>query len=386
MLEKDPRRRLRVGLFTAALVILLGAFILALGSKQGLFIRHVRYHTRFLHVGGLVPGAAVWLNGVVVGSVEDVTLSANPDVPQIDVEFRIDARMRERIRADSRVRIRTLGLLGDRYLEVTSGSPQSPILEPGGEIPSVEPTDVAAVLSRGGDVVTNVLAISVSLRAILERIERGEGVLGELTVNAESGKRVALTLASVLEQSDAILRQVREGKGTLGRLVYDPKLGTQLVDDLSGMTHAGRRVTEALARDLDRDDSMLAEVLRDPQGRAKLQSALDNIGTAAAAAAVSGKDLSEGKGTLGRLLNDRAYAQGFLDDLAGLTRSLRDVADKLDRGQGSAGKLINDPTLVEDLENVVRGVKQSRLLTWFLRNRRAAGEEAVAKAKATPTS
>jgi phospholipid/cholesterol/gamma-HCH transport system substrate-binding protein len=379
MVEADRRRKLKVGLFTTALLIVLGLIIVMLGKKQGLFQSHVRYEARFEHVGGLIPGAAVWLNGVVVGSVDNVELPSDPNQPEITVVLRINARLAERVRADSRVRIRTLGLLGDRYLEISSGSVSQPVLPPGSVIPSEEPTDVSAVLSRGGDAMTNVLAISTSLRKILERVERGEGVLGELTVNPESGRQVVNRLSSVLEQTDGILKDLREGKGTLGRLIADPKLASQLVDDLAGMAHAGRAVGEALARDLARDDSVAAGLLKDPQGRQRLQRALDSIAEAGTAAAAAGKELTEGKGVLPRLLSDDEYARSFLANLAELTYSMRQVADKLDHGQGSASRLINDPTLVNDLENVVRGVQDSKLTTWFIRNRRAAGERAAAR-------
>ena len=377
MVDADRRRKLKVGLFTAGLLITLGIIIVMLGKKQGLFERHVTYQARFEHVGGLIPGAAVWLNGVVVGSVDSVELPSDPNQPEITVVLQINARLAERVRADSRVRIRTLGLLGDRYLEVSSGSASQPVLPPGSVIPSEEPTDVSAVLSRGGDAMTNILAISASLRKILDRVERGEGVLGELTMNPESGRQVVNRLSSVLEQTDGILKDLREGRGALGRLITDPNLAKQLVDDLAGMAHAGRAVGEALERDLARDDSVAAGLLKDPEGRQRLQRALDSIAEAGAAAAAAGKDLTEGKGVLPRLLNDGEYARSFLANLAELTYSLRQVADKLDHGQGSASRLINDPTLVKDLEDVVRGVKDSKLATWFIRNRRKAGERAA---------
>ena len=378
MLESDRRRRLKVGLFTAGLLIVLCLIIIMLGKKQGIFQRHVTYRAHFEHVGGLIPGAAVWLNGVVVGSVDAVELPSDPGKPEITVVLRISARLAGRVRADSRVRIRTLGLLGDRYLEISSGSASQPALPPDSVIPSEEPTDVSAVLSRGGDAMTNVLAISTSLRKILERIERGEGVLGALTANPESGREVVTRLNSVLGEADAVFRDLHEGRGALGRLINDPQLGDQLVTDLAGMAHAGRAVGEALSRDLARDDSVAAGLLKDPQGRQRLQRALDSIAEAGSAAAAASKDLTEGKGVLPRLLNDEAYAKSFLADLAGLTASLRQVADKLDHGPGSASILLNDPTLVTDLENVVRGVQKSKLTTWFIRNRRAAGERAAA--------
>jgi phospholipid/cholesterol/gamma-HCH transport system substrate-binding protein len=384
MFESDRRRRLNVGVFTAGLLAVLALVILMLGKKQGLFVRHVGYVARFEHVGGLVPGAAVWLNGVVVGTVDSVELPSDPNQRTINVDFQVRARLAPRIRADSTVRIRTLGLLGDRYLEISSGSPSTPELPPGSVIPSVEPTDVAEVLSQGGDAMTNVLAISSSLRRILERVERGEGVLGELTTSPESGRQVVARLGSVLDQADALLRGVREGKGVVGRLFTDEKLQAQLPEDLAAFVHAARRVTESLARDLQRDDSVLAELLRDPQGRERLQKVLDGIAQASAATAAVGHELTEGQGTLPRLIHDKEFAQTFLLNLGILTDQLRSVAEKLDHGQGSASQLINDPTLVRDLENVVRGIQDSKLATWFIRNRREAGER-VAKRTPVPT-
>jgi len=382
MLESDPRRRLRVGLFTAGLIALFGISVLLVGKKQQLFVRQVFYKAQFVHVGGLVAGAPVWLNGVVVGSVEEVTLPPDPTQREILVTFNVDAKVARRVRADSQVAIRTLGLLGDRYLEVTSGSPSQPKLKDGSEVQSVELTDVAAVLSQGGDVVGNVLAISGSLRRILDRVEKGEGLIGELTMNPESGKVTVARFVSLLEQVDGLLRDVRAGRGVLGKLLTDPKLETQLVDDIAGMAAAGRRVAEAVASDLERDDSMVAALLRDPQGKARIERVLDGAGAAAESIVAVGKELNEGDGTLARLLKDGDLAADFLDNLAALTKTLRSVADKLDRGDGTAGRMLNDPQLWEDLEHVVRGVNESKMVSWFVRNRREAGEEAEAEEKA----
>ena len=77
MVESDPRRRLRVGVFMAVTIVLFGVAILLLGKKQRLFVRQVPFVARFEHVGGLVPVAPLWLNGVVVGSVSgDVEVAA----------------------------------------------------------------------------------------------------------------------------------------------------------------------------------------------------------------------------------------------------------------------------------------------------------------------
>lgn len=377
MIETDARRRLKVGLFTAATVILLGLSILAVGEKQGLFVRYQSYSTRFRDVGGLAVGAPVRLDGVVVGSVRRVVLPADPSERDIVVHFRVESRVAGRLRDDSRVRLRTLGLLGDRFLDLSSGSPDRPVLPPRGFVPSQEPTDVGEVFRQGGDVVTNVLAISASLRRVLDRVDRGEGILGELTVSPESGERVMDRLTSVLEQADEVLRNVRDGRGIVGRLLVQRGEDERLFSELAGFVSASKGVAESLRRDLAREDSVLAALLRDPTSRARLDAAMERIAAASAALATVGEGMAEGKGTLGRLARDEGFADSFLDDLAGLAKSLRQVSEKLDQGQGSAGKLLNDPALYEDLEHVVRGVNQSRALSWLIRNRRAAGERAA---------
>jgi phospholipid/cholesterol/gamma-HCH transport system substrate-binding protein len=389
MRDRDRGRKLRVGLFTLGLLILLGAAILVLGKKQGFLVRQVHYTCRFAHVAGLVSGAPVWLNGVVVGSVEDVVLPEDPEKRDITASIRVDARVARLIRADSLVRLRSLGLLGDRYLEVTSGSPGKPVIEPGSEIPSEVTPDLASVLAKGGDAVTNVVAVTDSLRRILERVESGKGALGELVMGSSDGQAGA-HLASSIAQLDAILTDIRAGKGTIGRLLRDDASSREMVADLAGFAKAGRGAAEALARDLARDDSVVAGLLRDPKGRERLTAALDNAGQAAAAVRDVGVELRDGSGTLPRLLHDRAWAEAFLKDLAGLTVALRSLAEKIDHGKGSAAGFVNDPQLYQDLENVVRGVKNSSVLSGLVRNRRKAGEkvaaeQAAAAVKAAPT-
>lgn len=379
MLERDPRRRLKVGLFTASLLALLALTILVIGKKQGMFVRHVSYRAEFGDVAGLVPGAQVWLNGVVVGVVQDVNLPEDPTQRRITVTFKIRRELAPRIRADSRVRIRTLGLLGDRYLEVSSGSPLQPLLAEDSLVPSVEPTDIAEALSQGGEAVSNVVAITGSLRRILERMERGEGLLGALLQEPGEGTNIAQELSASLQSLREILRQVKEGKGFLGKMLTDPE-GERLFLHLTQTAASAEQLTATLSRDLAREDTPMGFLLRHPQGGEQLAKTLSSLSQAAEALAAASQEMATGQGTLPRLLGDKEFADSFLEDLRQLTHSLASVSQKLDQGQGSAGKFINDPQLYQDLENVVRGVQKSSLLRWFVRNRREAGE----RAKATP--
>lgn len=380
MLEHDPQRQLKVGLFTAAMLALLALAILVIGRQQGMFAQHVSYRAQFQNVAGLVPGAQVWLNGVVVGVVEEVDLSQDPAQRHITVTFKIRRALAARIRADSRVRIRTLGLLGDRYLEISSGSPLQPLLPEGSLVPSVEPTDIAEALSQGGEAMGNVVAITGSLRRILEKMERGEGVLGALLQEPFEGTSFAQELSRTVAQLSQLLQGAQQGKGLLGKLLSDPE-GEQTFAHLTQAAASAQRLAATLERDLSREDSALAYLLRNPEAQKRLAETIAALALASQALAAASQELAQGEGTLPRLVRDKQYAEDFLADLAQLTHALASIAQKLDQGQGSAGKFLNDPQLYQDLENVVRGVEKSRLLRWFVRNRRQAGE----KAEATPT-
>ncbi|MGC8916115.1 MAG: MlaD family protein [Thermoanaerobaculum sp.] len=380
MLELDPRRRLKVGLFTAGTLALLALVILVIGKKQGMFTRHVAYRAQFENVAGLVPGAQVWLNGVVVGVVENVELPEDPAQRRITVQFRIREALAARIRADSRVRIRTLGLLGDRYLELSSGSPLQPLVPEGGFVPAEEPTDIAEALSQGGEAMGNVVAITVSLRRILDKMERGEGALGALVNAPVDAAKFGTKLSQILDDTSALMGDLRQGKGLFGKVLTSPE-GEKVFADLAAAASSMRDVTSLLEEDLGRDDTVVAGLLRDPQGRERLAQTLSGLAATTQALAAATRELASGQGTLPRLLRDEAYARSFLEDLGRLTHALASVAEKLDEGKGSAGRFVNDPQLYEDLENVVRGVQQSHLLRWFIQNRRKSGEQA----RPTPT-
>lgn len=136
-----------------------------------------------------------------------------------------------------------------------------------------------------------------------------------------------------------------------------------------------RNVAETVQKDLERDGTTYAALLRDPKGARLFEESLLAVKDAGEALAAAVEELASGEGTLTRLMKDKEYADDFLADLGELVSNLRSVADKIDEGSGAAGAFVNDPQLYQDLENVVRGVKESKITSWFIRNRREKGEK-----------
>jgi phospholipid/cholesterol/gamma-HCH transport system substrate-binding protein len=374
-MRDETKRDLRVGALALAALVLLAVAVLTIGQRQQVFVRHTRYQTSFANVTGLQTGAAVRLSGVDVGFVEAIELPTDPGQGRITVRFSVDADYTERIREDSEVSIKTIGLLGDKYLEIRAGSLGAPRTLEGGQVRGRDPAEVAEFVASGEDLIENLISISASLKVILHRIEAGEGLLGELTRTPEEGEPFSVVAQSTVLELRDILQKINAGEGLLGRMVTDPAMA----DDFVATTRSLRASGATIAADLERTDSAYAMLFRDPETARALRETIGAVRDATEAMATAFEELSTGQGTLPRLMQDKEYADNFLNDLQALTHHLRSVMEKIDQGEGAAGAFINDPQLYQDLENVVRGVENSAVTSWFIRNRRKSGEKSEAE-------
>ena len=134
-----------VGIFVVASMAALLIMVLIMAQQEGLFQEYVKYRTIFKNVSGLKSGSEVHLAGVTVGNV--LTITINPE-GNIVVTFQVLKKNSDRIREDSRSTIGFMGLLGDKSLDLTSGSLSKPAIPPEGLVTSVEPLDITQLLAR----------------------------------------------------------------------------------------------------------------------------------------------------------------------------------------------------------------------------------------------
>jgi phospholipid/cholesterol/gamma-HCH transport system substrate-binding protein len=357
---------LRVGFMVAATAVVLALGIFLVGQENFLFTQTNSYFVRYGNVGGLAEGNPVQLNGVNVGRVERIVLPEETTEADLEVWIEIERRYAARIRTDSVARIKSLGLLGDKYVQITSGSPEADLVEPGGEITADQPTDMDALIASGEDVVGNIVTTATSLSRILERMEAGEGLLGELVTERE-GKRVTDTVIETLESVQKIAARVEAGEGTVGRLLTDDQLANRLgevVEKLSGV------LTE-----LRTGDGLLPALISDSETRAAFEQTVEGARSTLEELSAVATDLREGEGLLPRLIHDEEVGRRLLDETNELLERLNEVSERLTEGEGTAAKLINDPSIYEALQDVVVGVNESKLLRWLIRNRQKAGIE-----------
>lgn len=316
--------QLRVGAFVLAALAVFVGLVYFLGRQSGLFERQYRLVAAFSQIGGLIEGATVRLAGVPVGRVTAIRLP-EAGAARVQVELTVVRRVQTRIRADSVARIETLGLLGDKIVEVTLGSPDRPVLADGAALETEEPLDTNRLTRQGTELLRNLVEVSGELRTALGRIAQG-------TVGAD--------VAETARALRALTAEVERGQGLLHRLVYDGQLGAQV----GGAADTLRQVGETVGR-VDR-------LLADPRTAALAADAGQAVAEAREAAQRLNRvlrEVEEGRGLLHALVYDEGRT---LRELDGLLARAGALVAAVERGEGALGVLLRDPDTARAMRRV----------------------------------
>jgi phospholipid/cholesterol/gamma-HCH transport system substrate-binding protein len=133
---------LAVGLFVIAGIVCLGYLSIKLGKLEIVGERGYEIYGVFSSVGGLKVGAGVEIAGVTVGRVKTVTLKDY----QAHVVLNFPKGLK--IQEDAIASIKTRGLIGEKYVDITPGGSEKDI-EPGGRIQETQPpVDIEELISK----------------------------------------------------------------------------------------------------------------------------------------------------------------------------------------------------------------------------------------------
>ncbi len=122
-----------VGVFLVAGFICFAYLSVKLGNVNLFGDKTYSVRARFGSVSGLKEGAVVELAGVKIGTVSRVSL--DPDKYEAVVGMDIDVKVK--LQEDSIASIRTSGIIGDKYVDVSPGGLED-FIQPGGEIYETE--------------------------------------------------------------------------------------------------------------------------------------------------------------------------------------------------------------------------------------------------------
>lgn len=237
-MSKKRSGSLRVGFTVLAGLIVLFIFALLVGSNEFLFSRTYTLYINLSNTAGLVDGAPVTLAGYKIGDVNAVEFVTVNNEPVIRVKLRIKKDYQEQIRSDSKARVTSIGILGDKFVDIALGSPGAKPL-PEFSFLEAEPTFSLETLTKNlAPNVDKFNSIMDNLKSVTDSISKGKGTLGEL-INTRSAIN---GLNSAIGKIDAALNALENKKGTLNRLLYD----TSLYNGLSSTVMNLKKISEGL--------------------------------------------------------------------------------------------------------------------------------------------
>jgi phospholipid/cholesterol/gamma-HCH transport system substrate-binding protein len=133
---------LMVGLFIIAGIICLGYLSIKLGKLEVVGGKGYEIHAIFSNIGGLKTGSSIEIAGVDVGRVKSITL----DDYQAQVILSLPWTLK--IQEDAIALVKTKGLIGEKYIEITPGGSEK-IIQPGGRIRETQPAvDLEGLISK----------------------------------------------------------------------------------------------------------------------------------------------------------------------------------------------------------------------------------------------
>jgi phospholipid/cholesterol/gamma-HCH transport system substrate-binding protein len=341
-------RQLKVGLFVILGFFLMMVAIFIIGSSRRLWESRAMYKTAFTDVAGLKPGAPVRMGGLDIGEVKSVGHEANASEARIFVKMSIVKAEAERIRMDTVASVAGKGLLGDKMVTLTVGSPDLAALPDGSLIKSEEPADVFAAANR----------VAEAAAKAAERIEPLVESLGDPKFSED----IRGTAADVHSILGAIVR----GDGAMHRLFYDANESQQISDAIAHLNQTSARLDAALADVQD----LTAHVKQGPGIAHALVYDGDMSKNAAGTLDELHQDLKavrEGNGLAHALLYGDDPSQHVMSNLNAMSDDLRAIVGNLKQGKGTLGALLVDPTVYEDIKSAVGNVERNEVLRALVR-------------------
>jgi phospholipid/cholesterol/gamma-HCH transport system substrate-binding protein len=287
----------RVGGVIVVALVILGLAAYKLGQAANLFTKRYELVVFLPNANGLREGGSVTLAGQLVGTVKKIEfLPVDFDSTRnLRITARIDRSLREQIRKDSEARLRTMGLLGDKVLDISPGTPRFGVLQPGDTIRVATALDYEAVLAKAAGAVDDVVGLTHDLRTVTAGLAQGRGTVGQLLTN----RAMYDQMTGAMARANALFAGLQNPNGTFGRMLNDPLLYNRLTSAIGTL-----------------DSTLMA--------------------------------LNSSQGSMGKLLRDTTlYA-----NLVGIAQGADSLMTMLSSSDGFVGKMLTDQTLYDQLNKL----------------------------------
>jgi phospholipid/cholesterol/gamma-HCH transport system substrate-binding protein len=321
---KKKSSEIWVGIFVVIGILLLALLTMKvekfqIGKERGYLVNIL-----FDSAAGLDRSATVRVAGVHVGNVEKVALEKG----KAKVTFRVPTNVV--LYRDSKAYLKSEGFLGEKYVEISPGTPVFPKVEPDGEIDQGEPpTDLEQMLSKMGGIRDDIQEIAKPIGDILKSVDpqKVEGFVdnlnkfsSELSGMSKDARETIQKAKDAFARVEEIGEKVQKGEGTLGKLITDETV----YEEAKKTVETAREAAESAKQAVD---------------------TLKNLS----------EKIEKGEGTLGKLVSDDSLYQDAKDTI----QSIKGIAEKVEKGEGTLGKLVSDDQLMKEAEKTMKKIQKA---------------------------
>jgi len=304
MREPKGFKAILTGIFVLVGIAILVAGVFIVGGKDKSFKHSLTANAVFSDVNGLAKGSNVWYSGVKIGTVKKVSFVENG----VLVSFTIEEDVQQKIRRDTKVKLSSDGLIGNKIIILYGGTAESPEIQSGNTL----------------------------------LVENGLGT-EEIMATLQGNNANLLQITNDLK---LVTKGLAEGKGTIGKLLNDPTINNTLQAAVASLSRAGNNAQILTANlsefsgKLNNKGYFLNDIATDTTLMASLQrtaTQLNEVSRSANAVVenltITTAKLNNNKSAVGVLLTDEVAAENLQNTFANLESSTKKLDDNMEAMQ-----------------------------------------------------
>ena len=234
-MAKNKSSIVKLGVFIIVALLLFTYGIYKVSDHQAFFNNTLDLFVDFSDVNGLRPGNNVRFSGIIIGSVENISILNDTT---LRVKMAVEQSANKYLRNNALAEISTDGLVGNMVINISPKKAQAALIKNGDIIrarPKVEINEVLNILSETN---SKIAAITGQLLEVSEKINNGQGSISLLVNDEKMATNLKASIQNLESASSKMntaghelsqmMNQVSKGEGNLGYLLRDTSLKSQV--------------------------------------------------------------------------------------------------------------------------------------------------------------
>lgn len=309
---KQKADNLKVGFTVFTGIVILLIFTVLIGTNDFVFSKTYNLYIKLDNTAGLVNGAPVTLGGYKIGEIEAIEFFTVSSRAEIRIKLKIKADYRDQIRMDSKARITSIGILGDKFIDIKIGSPNENVIPDNSFIEEEQVLSIDNISKNIEPGIENFNKVLENIKDITETIAKGEGTVGKLINNSNTIDRLNL----ILNKIDITLTSLQNENGSLNKLLTDDELYNNLTASINELKLFGENLNDG--------KGSLGKLLTDDSLYNNINSSADHLNMILQSA-------RQDSTIINGLLNDKSLYLNLSELIIDMNKLINDIKENPDR-------------------------------------------------------